>query len=282
MPGLTPAFEHCFPFPIWRLVFGPSGPAGGQVTAELRNGTDPALFLSTLDLPEGRPVAEVKAELPFHASLQAVRNGLGLYHRFDNSRLPVPTAIGALDLRTGKPLWEWPGHILVGADAETVRARRTSVTDTGLMPVVGFRLSDGSPVEAPVNFPENDNSGLRFPVSYTESNVYRPVIDRFVKKLTEHSPFGIIDYLEVADKIIISYYFHENNHQLRSYLLITDRQQTIWLHQRTAPFTDPARTTSGTQNPPSESSGNFCIWHDQIIFQQSQSCIRSYYLKHTP
>ena len=276
------AFQLQFPAPIWRLVFEQVETASGLLVAELRSRENQTLTLVSVELPHGEIISETRPTLPFHSALVGIWNGQALYHRFDNNRLPVPTALGSVDLRTGQPRWEWPQHVLTGADAEFVWAQRASLTDTASAPVVAFRLLDGEPVETAEKPPAFHNSRLHFPVSYTRSSNWWPVVERFIKKLTKHQAIDSIDYLEVGNKLIFSYYYRETNDQLCSYLLIIDRLQTIWLHQRTDQAIEPARPAAELNALPLFGNGLFCVWQNQLIYQPSSTCIISYYLKSMP
>ncbi|WP_221621966.1 hypothetical protein [Larkinella knui] len=276
------AFQLQFPDPVWRLVFEQVATSPGLFVAELRSRESQRLTLVTVELPHGKIRFETNPQLPFHSSLLGVWQGHALYHRFDNTRLPVPTALGNVNLETGRTRWEWPQHAFTGADAELVWAQRASLTDTATTPVAVFRLADGEPVETAENTPVVSNSRLHFPVSYTVSSAWRPVIDRFIKKHTSHETSGAVDYLELGDQLIFSYHYRETNDQLRTFLLIIDRLQTIWLHQATGEDLETARPLSESNALPSVGNGSFCVWQNQILFQPTSNCITSYYLKPLP
>lgn len=280
--SLPIAFHLTFSDPIWRLVFEQVDTAPGFVIAELRKSEDQTLKLVTIRLPTGEILSETRPVLPFHSSLAGIWNGHALYHRFDNNRLPVPTALGNLDVQTGISRWEWPNHTLVGADARRVWAKRSSLTDAVAAPIISFDLMNGEPIEDNEKPAVFHNSRLHFPVSYTTASNWWPVVDRFLKKLTHQTPIGSVDYLEVGDKLIFSYYYRETNDQLRASLLITDRLQTIWFHQQTGQETEMSRPDSEPNAQPLFGSGSFCVWQNQIIIQLTSTCITSYDLTPMP
>ncbi|MFC5409866.1 hypothetical protein ACFPMF_11140 [Larkinella bovis] len=276
------AFQLSFSESVWRLIFEQVDLAPPRFVAELRSHETQRLTYVTAELPPGTLLSQIQPAVPFHSALVGLWNGLALYHRFDNNRLPVPTALGAVDPKTGQIRWEWPQHTLKAANAELVWAQRASLTDTTLSPVVVFRLSDGEPVETAIKPPAGHNSRLQFPVSYTTSSPWWPVIDRFLKKMGQIQPIESVDYLEVADKLIFSYYYREPNDRLRSSLLITDRRQTIWLHQPTGPGIETTGLPSDASARPLVGTGSFCVWQNQLITQLNSTCITSYFLTPTP
>lgn len=276
------AFQLRFSEPVWRLVFEQTDAAPGLLVAELRSRTTQTLTLVSVQLPTGQVLSEITPALPFHSSLVGIWHGQALYHRFDNNRIPAPTALGNVDLQTGRSRWEWSQHVLVGANAEWVWARRASLTDTAAVPGIAFRLSDGEPAESAEKPSFAHNSRLHFPVSYTSTSAWWPVIDRFLKKRCQHPPIDSVDYLEVGDKLIFSYYYRETNDQLRSALLIIDRQQTIWLHQHTGQEPEATRPTAEPNALPWFGNGSFCVWQNQIIIQPTSDSITSYFLTPTP
>ncbi|GAB3342218.1 hypothetical protein GCM10027299_56860 [Larkinella ripae] len=282
-PNLLPiAFQLQFSEPIWRLVFEQVDTAPAVFVAELRSREKQRLSLVTVHLPDGTIRSETHPRLPFHSSLAGVWNGNALYHRFDNSRLPVPTALGRVDLKTGQSVWEWPQHALTTADAEHVWAQRTSLADAVSAPPVSFRLTDGEPVQGPEKPPSVHNSRLRFPISYTNASSWWPVVDRFLKKIIPDQAIDSVDYLEVADKLIFSYYYRETNNQLRASLLITDRLQTIWFHQHSGQGSETNWPLSESNARSLFGNGSFCVWQNQLIIQSSATCIISYYLTPMP
>ncbi|WP_423347540.1 hypothetical protein [Larkinella sp. VNQ87] len=264
------------------MVFEQVDAAPALFAAELRSRDTQTLTLVTAELPTGRIRSKTVPALPFHSALVGIWAGQALYHRFDNPRLPVPTALGNLDLQTGRPRWEWPQHHFIGADAERVWAQRSSLADTTLSPVRAFRLADGEPLETAEKPPVVHNARLHYPVSYTTASTWWPVFDRFIKKNMHHQALATIDYLELGDKLFFLYYYREATDQLRSALLITDRQPTIWLHQNTGPNPDDAQSTPEPNTQPSFGNGSFCVWQNQIIFQPIATCITSYYLTPLP
>ncbi|MGV3560430.1 hypothetical protein [Larkinella arboricola] len=276
------AFQLQFPEPIWRLVFEQIDSAPGLLVAELRSRDTQTLKLVTASLPDGIIRSDVQPALPFHSSLIGIWNGQALYHRFDNTRLPGPTALGNVDLQTGQSRWEWSQHVLMGASSEWVWARRASLTDTGSLPGIAIRLTDGEPAESAEKPAFTHNSRLRFPVSYTTASTWWPVLDRFITKLAHQQAIDSIDYLEVGDKLIFSYYYRETNEQFRSSLLIIDRQQTIWLHQHTGQAPNTTRPPAESNASPWFGNGSFCVWQNQIIVQPTSNSITSYFLIPTP
>ncbi|MFD1140473.1 hypothetical protein ACFQ4C_05115 [Larkinella insperata] len=276
------AFQIRFSQPIWRLVFEQIDTAPGLLVAELRSRDTQTLKLATVSLPDGTIRSEVQPALPFHSSLVGVWNGQALYHRFDNNRLPAPTALGNVNLQTGRSQWEWSQHVLVGASSEWVWARRASLTDTGSTPGIALRLTDGEPAESAEKPAFGHNSRLLFPVSYTTTSTWWPVLDRFIKKVVHQQALDSIDYLEVGDKLIFSYYYRETNEQLRSSLLIIDRQQTIWLHQHTGQELETTRLAPESTASSLFGDGAFCVWGNQIIIQPASHSLTSYFLTSTP
>lgn len=274
MPQLQSVFQHSLPFPLWRLRSGTLADGSGGLLAELRDGSSKTLHLNVWQIPAGKSISPIDLMLPWSAGVQAVVKGLALYHRYDNDRLPVPTALGCLDLTTGQIRWEWVGHALTGYDATRVMARPTTLHETGRLSDVFFRLSDGEPEEGglPLSLPDD---ALMLPVSYAPSSSYWPVIARFITKLVNHQPEGSIAYLEVANAILIAYTVHEIGLPLRSYLVVTDRNHTLWLHEEFIGSDIPEETAvSQTER--------FCVWNRQLVILYHNHQLTSYYLHTTP
>ncbi|WP_234734889.1 hypothetical protein [Tellurirhabdus bombi] len=273
MALLKTAFVHNFATPVWRLLFEQVPGAPGLLLAELRDGSKRSLQVSTLQLPNGELLTH-SLELPWSAAVLGIWNGYALYHRLDNERLPVPTALGCLDVRRGEIRWEWPGHMLSASDGQLVEATRTSLAAGEMRQPVWFSLLEGQPVDGVKSILPAPNPSLQFPTHYPETSQYWPLLNRFVEKYTNHLAIQAIDYLEVADKIIFSYYVYGNTGKKQSYLLITDRQQTVWLHQ---PLLE--QTASDKDSERSDGlAGAFCVWQNQILALAQPTQLVSYFL----
>jgi|GEM_PF-7134891 len=275
---LTQAFHHTFPAPIWRLVCEQAPAEDGLLLAEIRTGgmlpDERTLRLETLGLPHGEPGWLGENALPWSATVLQIWYGLALYHRFDNARLPVPTALGCLDLRSGEVRWEWPGHALVRTDGRWVAVRRTA--DPAAQPVV-FRLADGEAVQEPVPEP-SESAALHFPVSYPPDSPHRPVIDRYLRNTAGIEPIGPVGYLEIGDKLLFSYTVDEGSDSFRSYVRVADRRRQLWLQL-------PIGREPMAQPPPDSvilsqlgETAAFFVWQRQLVLQTQPTELVSFYL----
>lgn len=68
------------------------------------------------------------------------------------------------------------------------------------------------------------------PVHYTEDNPHFAVVFNFLYRLLRIEAQKAVDYLEVGDKIIISYYIYHQN-LLFNYLLVTNRKREVLLNK---------------------------------------------------
>jgi hypothetical protein len=273
MALLKTAFQHNFAIPVWRLLFEQVPGASGLLLAELRDGSKRSLQASALQLPNGELLTDL-LQLPWSAAVLGVWNGYALYHRLDNERLPVPTALGCIDVRSGQTRWEWPGHMLAASDGQLVEANRTSLAAGEMRQSVFFSLFDGQPIKSVRTITPVHQPSLHFPTHYTETSQYWPLLNRFVEKCTNHIAIQSIDYLEVADKIIFSYYVYGNAGKMPSFLLVTDRQQTVWLHQ---PLREQTVSDEGSERSDGL-AGAFCVWHDQVLALAQPTQLVSYFL----
>ncbi len=73
-------------------------------------------------------------------------------------------------------------------------------------------------------------NGVERPIHYTEDNPYFSVFFNFLYRLLKIEAQKAVDYLEVGDKIIISYYIYHQN-LLFNYLLVTNRKRDVLLNR---------------------------------------------------
>ena len=78
--------------------------------------------------------------------------------------------------------------------------------------------------------PSREIARPQTPIHYIEENPYFSVIFNFLYRLLKIEAQKAVDYLEVGDKIIISYYIYHQN-LLFNYLLVTNRKREVLLNK---------------------------------------------------
>jgi hypothetical protein len=73
------------------------------------------------------------------------------------------------------------------------------------------------------------NMTLASPSHYSETSPYFPTIFKFLYRLLGIEAQKAVDYLEISNKIIISYYIYREK-SFQNYLLVTNRDREILLN----------------------------------------------------
>lgn len=211
-------YRRSFAAPIWALQFDEAAPHDDPFL-ELRDGDQQRVQFARVDAETG--TLRWQIDSPGHAwwtRLVAVVGGVVILHEYPNPELPEPRGLLALDAVTGETRWRYSDGVFGGSDGRQVQVSRIG---EGLERTTELRLlADGQPSTGPME--KLPPSRTRIPTPYAPPNPYFPALATFVRERTGHEPVRVLDYLEFADRIGISYYFYAGE-SLENRLLVVSR-----------------------------------------------------------
>lgn len=217
-------YQTSFAASVWALQFDESGITDDPFV-ELRDATRQRVCFARIDAETGTRRWHIDSPGPaWWTRLVAVVGGVVFLHTYPNPELPEPRGLLALDAATGEVRWRYPDGVFGGSDGRQVRISRLG---DGLERSTELRyLADGRPGTEPLG--ELPPSRTRIPIPYAERNPYFPTLATFVRDRTGHAPVRVMEYLEFADRIGISYYFYAGD-LLENRLLVVSRSAgTDW------------------------------------------------------
>ncbi len=197
---------------------------------ELRDRERKEISFSVVDTREKRLLWQATPVVAdWWTSLVALGDGVMLLEGYESPDIPMPTSLFALSAGEGEVKWALPRHrlaqvsgngeILVAAASGEAGPLRRVDADTGL-----FTAED---LSVPARRPDDTRV---FPHIYRSGDPFFADICDFLYKTVKVQEVKIVEYLEVAPYLIISYYIYENTGYAQ-YLLIAHRFNGIAHHE---------------------------------------------------
>ncbi|HEY8401417.1 MAG TPA: DUF4905 domain-containing protein [Cytophagaceae bacterium] len=198
------------------------------IALELRSGETREVEFAAIDvfvgnmLWKGNPASE-----NWWPGLKQVINGLLIIQGYKEAQQPEPKGIWVLGAANGQLLWNNDSAVLMAGNAEEL-ILQTSGEEKKYVKVDPH---SGTIIEEIANgehipFIVPAKASVLPSGHYTSENIYFQRLAEFVKIITGLEPVKAIDYLEVNNYIIISFYIY-NNGKLNNELLVSDQDGQI-------------------------------------------------------
>jgi hypothetical protein len=261
--NLKPKFSFVFNGYIWRIL---ADAHQNQLVAEIRDGESRHLSFAAVDLTDNRLLwQDLSLPEAWWVSPILLHGQVLLLQMYPNSQLPEPQGLLAINVQTAQKCWQ------------NDQLRFVKLTETG---IIGYEfqqdqltfyrldLQNGSVLE---NLPSEQipdlrspvDSGVTNPLHYTPDNPHFSELQSFLKKKLQIDAVKAVDYAEHPRAIIISYYIYQEN-IYTNFLLVTDLQGTVLLHETLA--TGLAGTGADT----------FILVNNHLIFSKDKRQLISY------
>ncbi|WP_106635438.1 DUF4905 domain-containing protein [Siphonobacter sp. SORGH_AS_0500] len=238
-----------FSHPIYKISPDPYDP---YVGIEIRDSEQRKAYVQSLACAEdGHFFSQNQTplvEVAWWVNMLGCFHGVILYHSFEEPEVPRPTALHALDGRTGELLWTVSNRIWQETLDAIVRVQ------SGEESYEFLDLRTGQSV--PQMPSQSALHEIRLPVHYPEGNVHLATLQKLIRYTTENHPIGACDYLELTPLIIISYYFYESE-KLKNNLLVVTNTGQVQFHEPLSLGDAQGHTT-------------FINWRHQLIYIKDQ------------
>jgi len=217
---LQKLLEHSFEAPIWRLI--PSSTNLPSWVVETRTPKqDVAYYYCTV---KSSP-KQLVTELSWWSGVETVLGRHIVFHGFVQQDLPFHQGIKVVDGESGKLLWQ-EDFLVYETASETVLWAKVP---TGNQTIISLDVLSGREVEVKSSLENKTNEDA--PLYFPQENEHFLSILEFVKSLTNQTPIKAVEYLELNEGLILSY-FVPNGKLLDNYLLATDLNGKLLLHQQ--------------------------------------------------
>jgi hypothetical protein len=210
--------NHTFSGKIWNTTFG------GDFTAlEIRNELSRQVSFSAINLLTGSVLWEnVRPEKSWWLGLVGIFNKYLILHKYSSQQKPEPEGILILDIHSGEVIQRLDNWVFFDFKEDTL---------------VVYQLEDNFPIYKNIKLSNNSifvaesyhNVVVPSVIHYPEDSPHFPTIFKFLYRLLGIEAQKAVDYLEISNKIIISYYIYREK-SFQNYLLVTNRDREILLN----------------------------------------------------
>ncbi len=208
-------FEYSFEGKIWNSSF-----ENNFCVLEIRDENTRTVSFSCLDLLCGKLLwKNLVPEKSWWLGLVGIFEDYLILHRYSSNGKPEPEAVLVIDVTNGsiiKKINDWAFGNLVNSQLSVYQIN-------GNQPVFETHILDDKKTK------RIEMSLPRQTTHYPEDSPHFPTIYKFLYRLLKIDAVKGVDYLEISNKIIISYYIYREN-LFQNYLLVINREREILLH----------------------------------------------------
>ncbi len=209
--------EETFAGKIWNTAFYQD-----TMVLEVRDESKREVSFSALNLKSGEVLwRDFRPEKSWWLGLVGVFGNHLILHKYSTQQKPEPLGVILINIETcsvEKRIEDW---IFFNCDGNILNLYQL---DESNLPVYQSIEIGTKPLKSVISA-ENQY----FVRHYPESSPHFPTIFKFLYHLINIEAQNGVDYLEVNDKIIFSYYIYRGN-QFQNYLLVTNQNKKILLH----------------------------------------------------
>jgi hypothetical protein len=212
--------NHTFSAKVWNVLVHPIDPV---LFIETRDDTSAQVRYSAYDILNNNFLLQEIAIIDdWWCSLVAVSDEVLLLHLFTDGRNPDPSALLAYNFKEQKELWRSENSRF-----EACKDTEVQIWKEGALQLID--LKTGNVIESPLHLYNNAQTVV-YPVVYHAGTQYHSTLAAFIKSRKGHEAAGHIEYLELQEKIIMSYYFRSDK-GLANFLLMLDKNGEELLYE---------------------------------------------------
>lgn len=218
--------NHKFNGKVWNTTFGEK-----YCVLEIRDESTRQVSFSCVNLLKGNILWEnLRPEKSWWLSLVGIFDEYLILHKYSSNQKPEPEGVLILMVQSGEILERIDDWIFFNCEENVLTV---------------YQLQDSQPVYKKIGLPmlaydwinksQFDKSIIgtptiqTSPTHYPEDSPHFETIYKFLYRLLNIDSVKAVDYLEISNKIIISYYIYRDESFL-NYLLVTNRSRQILLN----------------------------------------------------
>jgi Domain of unknown function (DUF4905) len=226
---LIKIFNYNFGGKIWNTAFSEK-----YCVLEIRDESTRQVSFSCVNLTTGNLLWQnMRPEKSWWLSLVGIFDDFLILHKFSSNQKPEPQGLLVIRVETGEVLdqindwifFNYTESVLIVYQLQNSEPIYKSIDLNRLVPTI--QQSEGHPSHhVIISIPTVETS----PTHYPEDSPHFPTIYKFLYRLLNIDAVKAVDYLEMSNKIIISYYIYRDKSFL-NYLLVTNRSRQILLNE---------------------------------------------------
>ncbi|PWK26703.1 uncharacterized protein DUF4905 [Arcicella aurantiaca] len=210
--------NHTFSGKIWNTTFG-----GDFAALEIRDELSRQVSFSAINLLTGNVLWEnIRPEKSWWLGLVGIFDTYLILHKYSSQQKPEPEGVLILDIYTGEVIQRLDNWVFFDFKDNIL---------------VVYQVENNFPVYKTIELSNNSvfvaqsdhNFVAPSVIHYPEDSPHFPTIFKFLYRLLGIEAQKAVDYLEISNKIIISYYIYREK-SFQNYLLVTNRDREILLN----------------------------------------------------
>lgn len=184
---------------IWRLF---PDPQSKNLLIETRDEQRKRVQFHGLDLDSGEIISKFQSkDESWWLGIEGLLNGKALIHGFESEESPVHKGVTCYEIVSGDILWNYPDQQLLEYHANTIILKGDDDT---------LKIDWSGNVTSGEDLPIVSSYSVLNPNPYFQESEHFNTVSEFIKNEYSEQPVELIEYLEVNDLIIISYYISQN------------------------------------------------------------------------
>ncbi len=250
---MTHKFEHKFEGKIWNTAF-----CENTAVLEIRDENTRQVSFSALDLQNGEILwRDLRPEKSWWLALVGIFGDYLILHKYSSQQKPEPKGLLILNVLTSEIIQKIDDWIFFNSKENILTVYQL---DENSMPVYQeIILENISKSSLKAELTQNVS-----PIHYPEDSPHFSAIFSFLYRLLNIEAQKGIDYLEIDNKIVISYYIYSNK-LFQNYLLVITHDRQILLN-------DLIATTEGI------GIDTFTLQSDTLLYVKNENYFVGYEL----
>lgn len=209
--------NYTFQGKIWNSTFG-----GDYCVLEIRDETTRQVSFSCINLSKGNILwKNLRPERSWWLSLVGIFDEFLFVHKYSSNQKPEPEGILVLAVESGEKIMMLENWIFFKYEDSILTIYQLQNNQPIYKDITLKKIADKSN--------SSSTSYSHEVIHYSETSAYFPTIFKFLYRLLNIHAVKAVDYLEISNKIIISYYIYSDK-SFQNYLLVTNRTREILLN----------------------------------------------------
>lgn len=221
--------NYIFKGKIWNTTFSEN-----YCVLEVRDETARSLSFACINLFDGNVLWEnLRPEKSWWLSLVGIFDEFLILHQYASNQKPEPEGLLILNVNSGEIVKRIENWIFFNFQQHVLTIYQLQNNEPIYTTVDLYNSSFGIKTfieETPKANEKNNNlTSTTSPTHYPEDSPYFSTIYKFLFRLLNIDVVKAVDYLEISNKIIISYYIYRDK-SFQNYLLVSNRAREILLN----------------------------------------------------
>jgi hypothetical protein len=209
---------------IWNTTFG-----SNYCVLEIRDESLRQVSFACINLFDGNILWEnLRPEKSWWLSLVGIFDEYLILHKYASNQKPEPEGLLILNVKSGEMVKRIDNWIFFNF-YENILTIYQLQNNEPIYEMIDLSTLNLKKIATTADY-SNHLTSEPSPTHYPEDSSHFPTIYKFLYRLLNIDAVKAVDYLEISNKIIISYYIYRDK-SFQNYLLVTNRAREILLNE---------------------------------------------------